>query len=135
MAAYIEPYLLTIYCLVWMAGLLIVQLVVADVVGLRKGHMPGTAVTTSHSDFHFRAVRAHANTNESLCAFIILAACAVALQADPNWTNLSAALYAGSRTLHTLVYWAGLAKIRSVAFGLSLVGLLGLLIAITLIGA
>ena len=132
MAAFIDPYVLTIWCLVWLGGLLVVQLVVADVVGLRKGHIPGTAVTTSHNDFHFRAVRAHANANESLGAFIILAGCAVALQADPQWTNLSAVLYAGARTLHTLVYWAGLSKIRSVAFGLSLVGLLGLLIASTL---
>ena len=69
----LDDYQLTIACLGLAGALLVVQLLVVDVVGLRRAHPPGTPIEPDQNDFLFRATRAHANTNESIAAFALLA--------------------------------------------------------------
>lgn len=106
--------------------LYLVQLLVADLTGLRAKHTPGSAVTGGHSDFLFRSTRAHANTTESIGAFILLALFAILTGGDPWWTALTIWIYVGSRALHTVFYYLNLQTMRSVAFGLGLVALVTL---------
>ena len=124
----ITPYTTTALCFLAMGGLLLVQLLVADVAGLVKGHVPGSALTTSHESFHFRSTRAFANTNESLLAFVLLAACGIAFEASVYWVNTLSLAYVGSRVAHMLLYWLGFGPLRSVAFVVCLAAMIGLLI-------
>ena len=103
-----------------LAALVLVQVLVADLAGMRAKHVPGMPVMTGHADFHFRATRAHANTNESLPVWILLVLLAVLLAADPKWSTYAAWLFAAGRAGHMLFYYLDLRLARSVAFGLSL---------------
>ena len=111
-----------------MGILFILQTLVADVAGIKGGHVPGTPVGGGHDDFLFRAARAHANTNENFGAFIVLALSAVALAASPVWTNRLVWAFVAARAAHMLAYYADLRIIRSAAFGVGLVALVGLAI-------
>lgn len=108
-------------------GLLLLQLVVADVAGIRAGHVPGAPVATDHASFLFRAVRAHANTNESVAAFVLLLLFAMLSSASPAWVNGLAWVWVGARAAHSAFYWADVRVMRSVAFGVSLTALVALL--------
>ena len=61
-----------------LGGMLLVQLVVADILGIVGKHQPGTPIPADHANLLFRAHRAHANTNESVAAFIALTLFALA---------------------------------------------------------
>jgi len=124
----LQPYEVTIWCLVTMGGLLFVQLLVADVIGLTRGHTPGTALTSSHGDIHFRATRAHANTNESIASFLLLTIGGMALGVAPQYLNILAVVYCGARIAHMIFYWLNLAPLRSLSFIVSLCALLGMMV-------
>ena len=62
----LQTYQYTIYAMGAMSLLLLLQLLVADVVGIRSKHTPGAAVAADHDDLLFRASRTVANTNESI---------------------------------------------------------------------
>ena len=121
------PYASTVLAFGAVALLLLVQLLVADVVGLKRGHRPGTPVGANHSDFLFRATRAHANTNESIAAFIILVLLGLLSGAQPAWLNGLAWTYVAARTAHMVFYYFGWHLPRSIAFALSLFALFGML--------
>ncbi|MEN8720122.1 MAG: MAPEG family protein [Oceanococcaceae bacterium] len=104
------------------AGLFLVQLLVADLAGIRAGHKPGNAIPAD-GRFLFRASRAHANLNESFSAFIALVIFGVAIGASATGLNAGAGLYLLGRVAHMLCYYAGWHLLRSVAFGVSLLGL------------
>lgn len=128
MQDWVLPYASTIWAMGIMGGLLLVQLVVLDVAGIKAGHVPGAAVGGDHADFFFRATRAHANTNESLAAFILLALFGILLGAAPGWLNLLATVYVAARVAHMLCYYAGISVLRSLAFVVALAALLGMLV-------
>ena len=117
-----------IAALLAMGALSLVQLLVADIAGIRAGHVPGKPIGGGHDDFLFRASRAHANTNESLAAFGLIAVAAILLGADPWWTGALAWAFVACRAAHTAAYWADLRILRSAAFALGVLCLLGLLI-------
>ena len=123
----LAPYAATLLALGAMAALLLVQLVVADVAGIRAGHEPGSPVEPDHGSFLFRAVRAHANTNESLSAFVLLALFGLLSAASPGWLGLLAWLFVAARAAHMACYYANLKAPRSVAFAVGLLALLGML--------
>lgn len=114
--------------LAWLvvAVLLLVQVLVADVVAVRRKHLPGTSVEGGHDDFLWRADRAHRNTNETLGAFVLLTLAAVAVEAHPVAVNGLALAYAAGRAAHMVCYWADLRIPRSVAWVVALLALLGL---------
>ncbi len=67
--------------------LLLVQVSVADILGLVAGHTPGTSVEESHANPLFRAARAHANTNETLGSFVVLVIFSISISANPHWVK------------------------------------------------
>lgn len=105
--------------------LLLVQLLVADVAGIRAGHTPGTAVPDDHGQFHFRSVRALGNSNESVGLFLLIAVPAVLL-VESDWLVPLLWAWVGARAGHMACYYANLQIARSVSFGLSLLALGGL---------
>ena len=107
---------------------LLVQLLIADIAGLLSGHVPGTPVVASHDSFHFRATRAHANTNESIAAYVLLALSGVALEVDSSWLNGLSVTYCFARAAHMGFYLLGWGALRSVSFGVSLLALLGMVV-------
>ncbi len=122
----ILPYAPVAGALVAMGVLCLVQALVADVAGMRAGHIPGTPITGGHDDFLFRATRAQANTNEGLGTFIVLALSAVALGASPAWTNGLVWVFVAARLGHMLTYYMDLRPARSGCFAIGLVALIGL---------
>jgi hypothetical protein len=76
-----SEYNTTIAALVAVGGLLLIQLIVADISAIRAKHRAGTPIPPDFSRFYFRAARAHANTNESVAVFIALAIAGVLLGA------------------------------------------------------
>lgn len=121
-------YLPTFWALVGMAGLLFLQLLVVDVLGIVRRHPPGTPVAPSSKDLLFRVTRAHANSNESMAMFILLAFAGMFLGAQAQWLNGLCVAYVVCRLGYTLVYYLNWRRLRSTIFGLSLVMLLGLLL-------
>jgi uncharacterized MAPEG superfamily protein len=122
------PYTSALHALVMLAVLFLVQLLVADVAGLTSKHTPGTPVVGGHDDFLFRAVRAHANTNESLAAFILAAFAAIALAVDPVWVGRLVWGFVIARALHMAAYYADLRNLRSGAFALGLGCMIALIV-------
>jgi uncharacterized MAPEG superfamily protein len=122
-----HAYTSTIIAVGLAGGLLLLQLIVADVSAMRAGHKAGTPIPVDFSRFHFRAARAHANTNESLAAFGLLAIAGVLSGAVPGWLNALSAAYLVTRVAHMAAYYANRKAPRSTVFGVSLLVLLGML--------
>lgn len=112
-----------------LAGLILVQVLVADLAGIRAQHVPGMPVTEGHGSFLFRAARALANTNETLGLFLLLMGCALLLQASAAWVNTLAWVYVGARGAHMASYYARYGRARGAAFGVGLAAQAGLLLA------
>jgi uncharacterized MAPEG superfamily protein len=109
-------------------GLLLVQLLVLDVAGLQARHRPGAPVEPDHGNFLFRASRAHANTNESIAAFILLGLFGVLSAAPAGWLNTLSWVYILARIAHMLCYYANVQLLRSLSFGVGLAALFGMLV-------
>jgi len=112
-----------------LAVLIMIQVLIADLASIRAKHVPGMPVTDGHASFHFRAVRAIGNTNETLGLFLLLAALALLLGANPKWVNALAWTYTAARAGHMGFYYARMGRARSIAFSVSVAAQLGLLIA------
>lgn len=125
----IAAYAPTVWAMGLTGGLLLVQLLVADLVGLKSGHMAGASVDADPGNFLFRATRAHANTNESIAGFILITLFAICSPLSPFWVNALSGLYFVSRVAHMSFYYLGNQPLRSISFGLSLLTLFTLLIA------
>lgn len=127
MQEWLNPYLLTLWAVGATAGLLLLQMLVLDYAGIKAKHLPGAPVPADHGNFLFRATRAHANTNESIAAFILLVLFGILTAASARWLGVFAWVYVGGRIGHMLCYYADLRLPRSISFGVALVGLLGML--------
>ena len=126
----------TLTAFVCLGGLFLLQALVADVVAIRAGHVPGMPIAAGHGDLLFRATRAQANTNENLPIFILLSVSAVLLGASATWTNRFAWAFVLARAAHMLAYYADLRPLRSAMFGIGIVALIGLLVvAVGALGA
>jgi uncharacterized MAPEG superfamily protein len=121
-------YVPLIFALGVMAALFLAQLLVVDVASIRARHVPGTPVPADHNVFLFRAVRAHANTNENVAAFILLAIFGLFSSASPAWLNAMAWLYVAARAAHMICYYVDLRLWRSVAFAISFAALWAMLV-------
>jgi len=129
MQDWLLPFATTVWMLGLMGILMVVQLIVVDVAGMRAGHVPGAAVTGDHGDFFFRAARAHANTNESIAIFILAALFGIMINASPPWLNGAAVVYVVARGAHMLAYYANVPLARSGAFVVALIALIVMLAA------
>lgn len=106
--------------------LLFIQLLVADVAGLKVPHIPGAPIEPDHKSFWFRSTRSLANMNEGVSIFIIFTLVGILSAADPLWLGRLAWVYIIARTAYMLCYWFNIKLMRSVFFGISLLALLGL---------
>jgi uncharacterized MAPEG superfamily protein len=120
------PYRATVAAMGTMGGLLLLQMIIADVAGVRAGHVPGAAVTGGHDDFFFRAFRAH--TNETLGAFILLALFGILRTASPTGLNACATVYVAARLAHMVCYYADIKLMRSASFVVAFLALVGMLV-------
>lgn len=111
-----------------LAALVIAQVLVADVAAMQAKHVPGMPVTAGHGNFHFRATRAHANTNENLPVQALLTVLVVLLAANPRWAAGAAWAFTAARAGHMFFYYLDLRLARSIAFGAGLAAQLALLI-------
>ena len=111
-----------------LAGLFLLQLIIADIALFLQKHQAGHPVEPDHTRFVFRAVRAHANTNESISIYILLLLFAVFSQANADWLAIFSGIYCFARLTHMCFYYCNVHLARSISFALSLAGLLGMLV-------
>jgi uncharacterized MAPEG superfamily protein len=123
----LESYGLTFDAWLVMAGLMLVQLSVADVLGIRRRHAPGAPVPFDPASPLFRAVRALGNTNESIAIFVLGTLACVGRGADPGATAAAAWSFTAFRAGHAACYWAGIGLARSLCFAGALLSLFALL--------
>lgn len=123
------PYWPVLAALGAMGGLMLIQILVVDVAGIRARHPPGKPVEADHANFLFRATRAHGNTNESIAVFLLLALFGVFSGAPAAWLNGLTWVYVAGRIAHMLCYYADLKTLRSTAFAIALAALIGMLVA------
>jgi len=107
-------------------GLLFLQLLVADIAGMKVKRIPGAPIEPDHDSFLFRASRTLGNMNESVSIFIIFTLVGILSGADPVWLGRLAWLYIMARAAYMLCYWLNIKLMRSVFFGVSVLALLGL---------
>ncbi len=124
----IQEYSHTVSALGGMALLLLVQLLIADIIGIRRRHTPGSPVAADHSNLLFRASRAVANTNESIAVFILAVLFCILSQASPAYTAYAAWGFVLSRAIYAVLYYGNLQTPRSVLFGVSILFIVALLI-------
>lgn len=103
--------------------MLLVKVLILDYSLLKSQHIPGTTITESHGDFIFRASRVLANFNESFGGFLALSFTSILLQANAPWVNISICSYVFARCIYAYSYYANAQKLRSIAFGISLIAL------------
>lgn len=127
MQPWLMPYAPTILAMGATGALLLVQLLVLDFAGIAARHRPGAPIEPDPATFIFRAYRAHANTNESIAAFILLALLGMLSGAAPGWLNAMAWVYVAARLAHMLCYYADIRRPRSASFAVSIAALFGML--------
>ncbi|NQZ10218.1 MAG: MAPEG family protein [Algicola sp.] len=123
-----EPYNITILVSGIVGFIFLAQLIVVDLVALKGKHTPGYPIKPDHDDFLFRAVRAHSNSNESVGIFILFVFFGVLSACNSYWLNIFSSVYLIGRIAHMFFYYTNIKLARSVSFGLSLLGLLGMFI-------
>lgn len=120
-----------ILILVWAVALTLTQLVVAILAGIAQVGLPILAGNRddvpAFTGLAGRAHRAHRNMLESLVLFAALVLAAVAADRTNAMTALGADLFLGGRAAYALIYLAGIPWLRTLAWGVSLAGLLLLL--------
>ena len=121
-------YASSIFALIAMAALLLLQIVVNDVAGIKRRKVPGTAVEESHHDFLFRSSRTVANTNDVATVFLMLVVGNILLSANPLFVAIAAWSFVAARSAYTLCYYANWRAIRSISFGVCLLALSALII-------
>ncbi len=107
------------------------QLLVADIAGIKAAHVPGASIEANHKSFLFRSSRALGNMNESIAIFILFTVVGIFSGADPLWLGRFAVFYVAARTAYMLCYWFNIKLARSICFGLSALALLGLGVVMT----
>jgi uncharacterized MAPEG superfamily protein len=123
---FLLPYHSTGVALGVVGALLLLQLLVADIAGIKASHKPGMPVAADHNSFLFRASRSLANMNESVAIFIIFAVVGMLSQSNPVWLGRWALLYVAARSAYMLCYWFNIKAARSVCFGFAFLGLIGM---------
>ena len=123
-----QTYAMTISAAGTLAVLMLCQLLIADVVGLRTGHVPGSLAETDHDNPLFRVTRTVANTNESIAIFVLAILFCVLSGAPAAATAYAAWAFVIARALYAICYYANLRLLRSCMFGISLIALIALLV-------
>ena len=123
-----QTYSMTILALGVLAIAMFVQLLVADVIGLRSGHVPGSLAPADHDNLLFRATRTVANANESIAIFVLAIFFCMLSGAPAGPTAYAAWAFVIARVLYAICYYANLKVLRSSVFSISLLAIAALLI-------
>lgn len=123
-----QTYSMTIAALGAMAALMFIQLLIADVIGIRLNHIPGSQVATDHKSILFRVSRTAANTCESIGIFILAVLFCMLSGADPTNTAYTAWAFICARLLYAICYYLNLQLFRSIMFGMALISLASLIV-------
>lgn len=126
---FFENYSVLISAMGALALIQIIQLVVADVIGILSKHTPGAVVEANHDNILFRASRVFANTNETISVFILASVFSMFVNASPEVTGTAAWSYVIARVLYAFCYYANLKTMRSIIFGFSLLALVVLFLS------
>lgn len=118
----------TILALGAMGVLMLIQLLIADLVGIKSKHLPGSVVSTNHSILLFRVTRTVANTNESIAIFILAVLFGIFSGAQPIYMAYVSWGFVASRIIYAVCYYTNQQILRSITFGVSLLCLLGLFV-------
>ena len=124
----ISSYTYTVYAIGSLAFLMLVQLLIADVVGIASKHIPGSLVPSDHSNFLFRSSRVVANTNESIAIFILAIMFCVFSNVSPQTSAFISWVFVIARLFYAICYYCNLKIMRSIIFGVSVLALLALLV-------
>jgi len=121
--------------LVWSVALFFVMILVQAVAATFSGkaslsqlvgprdNLPGLGLTP----FHGRTKRAQANFIESMCMFAPLVLVASVTNSFSELTALGAALFFWGRVVFTPMYWLGVPWLRTLAWFVSIAGILMIL--------
>jgi uncharacterized MAPEG superfamily protein len=120
-------YQTTIWVFGLTAALFLIQFIIYDIAALKAKHTPGHQVKEDHGSFLFRANRAMANSNETLALFVLISLFAMFSQTDADWVNACTLAYLAGRVGHMLFYYFNLSILRSLAFVVSFLAMLGML--------
>jgi uncharacterized MAPEG superfamily protein len=126
MNEYLQAYQAAVICLGLAGGLIVLQILIADVVAIANKHTPGMPIDQGHGSFLFRSARSAANTGETLSAFIACLLFCLFIGANPEWTNGLAMLYIGARVAHMVSYYLDWRLARSAIFAFTIVAIVGL---------
>lgn len=126
---FIQPYKVTVFVLGLTGLLFFLQLLIADMLAIKAKHTPGFVIEQNHDSFLFRSNRVFANSTETAAILILFALFGMLSLAEATWLNGCAVVYLVGRIGHMFFYYANLQLLRSAAFVISLVGLLGMFIA------
>lgn len=128
MENFLETYQSAVAALGAMGALMFIQLMIADVAGIKFKHKPGSLVESDQNNFLFRASRTLANTNESISIFILLLLFCMFSLSSPQATAYAAWGFVLSRVSFSLFYYFGIGLARSCAFAGAVASLLALLL-------
>lgn len=113
--------------LVCAVALTVIQLVVAVLGTILKAGLPWAAgnrdTAADLGGWAGRAHRAHRNMLENLVLFAALVLVAHAAGRENATTALGAQIFIWARAAYALIYLAGIPWVRTLAFGVSLIGL------------
>ena len=113
--------------LVWAAALALVQVVIAVLAAQGQVGLPMLAGNRDDmpalGGWAGRARRAHANMLESLVVFAIVVLTAVVAHRTNAMTALGASLFFWARLAYAIVYLAGLPWVRTLAWAVSIAGI------------
>jgi uncharacterized MAPEG superfamily protein len=118
--------------LVWAAALAMLQLMIAIVGAATQVPLPVLAGNRETAiecrGWVGRAQRAHRNILESLVLFAILVLVAHVTGKANAMTALGATMYFWGRVVYTAIYILGITWVRSLVFGVSMIGLVIILL-------
>jgi len=123
-----STYEYTVISLGALSLLMLFQLIVADVVGIKSKHIPGSQIPSDHDNLLFRSSRAVTNIGESVGIFFLAVMYCMLSNASPALTAYAAWAFVIARSFYTLFYYANLKILRSLSFGCSLLALLALIV-------
>lgn len=121
-----ETYRVTLAAMTLAALLLVVQLIIADLTAIRSRHKAGYPIPADGKKFLFRSARAHANNNESISAFALLAGAGILSSASPGALGFLSMAWVVCRLAHMVFYYANRKPLRSLSFAASLLVLLAM---------
>jgi uncharacterized MAPEG superfamily protein len=120
--------------LVWSVALTFILALIAVNGAMLQVGLPKLAGNREHmpefTGWAGRAVRAHRNMLESLVLFAVLVLVAQIANVHSAMTLLGAQLFFWGRVAHAVIYIAGIAWARTVAWGVSVAGLVLLFAAV-----